>query len=85
MPLVTPGFIDPHTHIIFDGYRENELGMKLAGMNYIEILESGGGILMTVKATREAPLAQLIKNGKIILNRIISETISSTYSSVFPT
>jgi len=69
--LVTPGFIDPHTHIIFDGYRENELGMKLAGMNYIEILESGGGILKTVKATREAPLAQLIKNGKIILNRMM--------------
>ena len=69
--LVTPGFIDPHTHIIFDGYRENELEMKLAGMSYLEILESGGGILKTVKATREAPLTQLIKNGKPILNRMM--------------
>lgn len=69
--LVTPGFIDPHTHIIFDGYRENELEMKLSGKSYIEILESGGGILKTVKATREAPLARLIKNGKIILNRMM--------------
>ena len=69
--LVTPGFIDPHTHIIFDGYRENELEMKLAGKSYIEILESGGGILKTVKATRKAPLARLIKNGKTILNRMM--------------
>ena len=69
--LVTPGFIDPHTHIIFDGYRENELEMKLAGMTYLEILESGGGILKTVKATRKAPLSRLIKNGKTILNRMM--------------
>jgi len=69
--LVTPGFIDPHTHIIFDGYRENELEMKLAGMTYLEILESGGGILKTVNATRKAPLTQLIKNGKNILNRMM--------------
>jgi len=69
--LVTPGFIDPHTHIIFDGYRENELEMKLAGMTYLEILKSGGGILKTVKATRKAPLTQLIKNGKTILNRMM--------------
>ena len=69
--LVTPGLIDPHTHIIFDGYRENELEMKLAGKSYIEILESGGGILKTVKATRKAPLAQLIKNGRSILDRMM--------------
>ncbi|MBY9011695.1 MAG: imidazolonepropionase [Candidatus Lokiarchaeota archaeon] len=69
--LVTPGFIDPHTHIIFDGYRENELEMKLSGKSYMEILESGGGILKTVKATREAALARLIKNGKNILSRML--------------
>ena len=69
--LVTPGFIDPHTHIIFDGYRENELEMKLLGKSYMEILESGGGILKTVKATRNASLARLIKNGKNILNRML--------------
>ena len=69
--LVTPGLIDPHTHIIFDGYRESELEMKLAGKSYIEILESGGGILKTVKATRKAPLAQLIKNGRSILDRMM--------------
>ncbi|GAI65619.1 unnamed protein product [marine sediment metagenome] len=69
--LVTPGFVDPHTHIIFDGFRENELEMKLAGKTYLEILESGGGILKTVKATRNASLEILIQNGKKILNRMM--------------
>ena len=69
--LVTPGLIDPHTHIIFDGYRENELEMKLAGKSYIEILKSGGGIIKTVKATREASLARLIENGIKILDRMM--------------
>ena len=40
--LVTPGFVDPHTHIIFDGSRENELQMKLSGMSYIDILNAAG-------------------------------------------
>ncbi len=70
--LVTPGFVDPHTHIIFDGTRENELSMKLAGKTYIEILEAGGGILKTVQQTRKASLEKLVENGKKILNRMMS-------------
>ncbi len=70
--LVTPGFIDPHTHIIFDGTRENELSMKLKGMTYLEILKAGGGILKTVRETRNAPLEKLVKNGKKILDRMMS-------------
>jgi len=69
--LVTPGFVDPHTHIIFDGFRENELEMKLAGKTYLEILESGGGILKTVETTRKASIDILIQNGKKILNRMM--------------
>jgi imidazolonepropionase len=69
--LVTPGFVDPHTHIIFDGSRENELEMKLAGKTYLEILETGGGILKTVRATRKASLEKLIQNGKKILDKMI--------------
>jgi imidazolonepropionase len=69
--LVTPGFIDPHTHIIFDGSRENELEMKLAGKTYLEILEAGGGILKTVRATRDASLEKLIQNGKKILDKMM--------------
>ncbi len=70
--LVTPGFIDPHTHIIFEGSRENELPMKLEGKTYLEILNSGGGILKTVRETREALLEKLVQNGKKILDRMIS-------------
>ncbi len=69
--LVTPGFVDPHTHIIFDGSRENELEMKLNGMSYLEILNAGGGILKTVKATRKASVEKLVENGKKILDRMM--------------
>ena len=70
--LVTPGFVDPHTHIIFDGTRENELSMKLKGKSYLEILKEGGGILKTVRETRNASLEKLVENGKKILNRMMS-------------
>lgn len=52
--LVTPGLVDAHTHLIFDGWRQNELSMKLHGVSYLEILAGGGGILSTVTATRKA-------------------------------
>ncbi|MFW9906849.1 MAG: imidazolonepropionase, partial [Candidatus Thorarchaeota archaeon] len=68
---VTPGFVDPHTHIIFDGSRENELEMKLNGMSYLEILNAGGGILKTVKATRKASVEKLVANGKKVLDRMM--------------
>jgi imidazolonepropionase len=70
--LVTPGFVDPHTHIIFEGSRENELSMKLEGKSYIEILESGGGILKTVNETRKASIEKLVQNGKKILDSMLS-------------
>ncbi|MFX1503240.1 MAG: imidazolonepropionase, partial [Promethearchaeota archaeon] len=70
--LVIPGFIDPHTHIIFDGTREDELSMKLNGMTYLNILNEGRGILKTVRETRKASLEKLVKNGKNILDRMMS-------------
>ncbi len=70
--LVTPGFVDPHTHIIFDGSRENELQMKLDGKSYLEILQAGGGILKTVRETRKASLEKLVLNGKKILDRMMN-------------
>ena len=51
---VFPGFIDCHTHIVFGGNRAHEFEMRLKGSSYKEIAESGGGILSTVRATREA-------------------------------
>jgi imidazolonepropionase len=69
--LVTPGFVDPHVHLIFAGSRENELAMKLAGKTYLEILEAGGGILKTVRETRKASIFDLVENGKKILDKML--------------
>ncbi|MGE5560590.1 MAG: imidazolonepropionase [Chloroflexota bacterium] len=58
--LVLPGFVDPHTHLVFAGSREDEFTLRLQGATYLEILQSGGGILNTVKRTRAASEAELI-------------------------
>jgi imidazolonepropionase len=60
--LAIPGFVDSHTHLVFGGSRENDFAMKLAGKSYMEILESGGGILNTLKATRTATQDELNSN-----------------------
>jgi imidazolonepropionase len=60
--LATPGFIDSHTHLAFGGSRENDFAMKLAGKSYLEILEAGGGILNTLRSTREASSDDLVRN-----------------------
>ena len=57
---VLPGFVDPHTHVIWAGERAAEFGMKMAGATYLEILKSGGGILSTVRQTRQASLDTLM-------------------------
>jgi len=56
---VCPGFVDPHTHIVFAGRRIDEFELKIRGADYLEILESGGGIISTVRATREAAVEEL--------------------------
>lgn len=61
---VLPGFVDPHTHLIFSGSRESELTLKLEGKTYMDILQSGGGILKTVHATRNASLDDLLVEAK---------------------
>lgn len=68
---VTPGLIDPHTHIIHGGSRENELEMKLTGVPYIEILKRGGGILSTVKATRSMEKEQLKEKARKSLDEML--------------
>ncbi len=60
--LATPGFVDSHTHLVFGGSRENDFAMKLAGKTYMEILDAGGGILSTLRATRAATQKQLTSN-----------------------
>ena len=61
---VTPGLIDPHTHLLFAGTRERELVLRQRGADYLEILEAGGGILSTVAATRAATADELADHGR---------------------
>jgi imidazolonepropionase len=58
--VVCPGFVDPHTHIVYAGERLDEFEQKIKGADYLEILEAGGGILSTVRHTREAAVEQLV-------------------------
>ena len=69
---VMPGFIDPHTHLVFAGSREFELDMKLKGLSYMEILKKGGGIFYTVNETRRATNEELLKQSKKRLDTMIS-------------
>ncbi|MEZ4508859.1 MAG: imidazolonepropionase [Eubacteriales bacterium] len=50
--FVTPGWVDAHTHLVFGGWRQHEIPLKLKGASYLEILQAGGGILDTVRQTR---------------------------------
>ena len=58
--VLMPGFVDPHTHLIWAGDRANEFEMKMSGTPYLDILAAGGGIISTVKATRTANIETLI-------------------------
>ncbi len=59
--VVIPGFVDPHTHLVYAGCRHEEFLMKLKGASYTEILKRGGGINSTVRSTRAALLDELIE------------------------
>ncbi|MGG3875028.1 imidazolonepropionase [Brevibacillus laterosporus] len=69
--LVTPGLIEPHTHLVHGGSREHELSLKLNGASYLEILEKGGGILSTVRATRAATEEELFVKAKKSLDQML--------------
>lgn len=62
--LATPGLADAHTHLIFGGWRQDELADKLHGVPYLDILARGGGILSTVRATRAATEGELLEKGR---------------------
>jgi len=69
---VMPGFVDPHTHLIYAGSREFELDMKLQGCSYMDILKKGGGITYTVDETRKASISDLVKDGNKRLDKMLS-------------
>ncbi len=69
--VITPGLVDPHTHLIHAGSRENEMVWKTRGVSYLDILKKGGGILSTVKATRSASDGALISQVLKSLRRML--------------
>lgn len=74
---ITPGLIDAHTHLIFAGNRANEFELRLQGASYEEIARSGGGIISTVKACREADEAELFELGRQRLNALAKEGVTT--------
>lgn len=70
--LVTPGFVDSHTHLVYGGDRANELKLKLQGRSYMEIIAAGGGIMSTVRATRAATDNQLEEQALVRLRYMAS-------------
>jgi imidazolonepropionase len=69
---VCPSFVECHTHIVFAGDRLDEFELKIKGADYLEILESGGGILSTVRRTREASLNELVEQSKKRLDKMLA-------------
>jgi len=70
--LVTPGFVDPHTHPVFYKGREEEYAMRLAGASYQEIAENGGGILTSIKGVRNASEDELVERVKKRMTRFLN-------------
>ena len=70
--VVVPGFVDPHTHIVYAGDRRHELQRRLAGATYAEIAAEGGGILSTVAATRAASHEELLVGARARLDEMLA-------------
>jgi imidazolonepropionase len=75
--LVTPGFIDCHTHLVYGGDRAHEYELRLAGASYEDIARAGGGIASTVKATRAASEAQLLAQSLPRLRALMGEGVTT--------
>ncbi|NKQ34392.1 MAG: imidazolonepropionase, partial [Chloroflexi bacterium] len=67
-----PGFVDPHTHIPWMGDRAGEFEQRLAGATYMEIMAAGGGIMSTVRAVRQASVADLVADNRSRLERMLA-------------
>jgi imidazolonepropionase len=74
---VLPGFVDSHTHTIFSGDRAEEFSWRLAGSSFLEILERGGGIISTVRATRAAPAEALYEEAFLRLDSMLAHGVTT--------
>lgn len=70
--VVCPGFVDPHTHLIWMGDRAVEFERRIAGATYMEIMAAGGGIMSTVRATRDASVEALVAAARPRLDRMLA-------------
>jgi imidazolonepropionase len=70
--VVMPGFVDPHTHVVFAGDRADEFEQRIAGATYLDIMNAGGGIMSTVRATRAARLDELAAQTRARLDRMLA-------------
>ena len=74
---ITPGLIDPHTHLVFAGDRAHEFELRLAGASYEDIARSGGGIASTVRATRAASDDELVTSALPRLDALLAEGLTT--------
>jgi imidazolonepropionase len=75
--VITPGLIDPHTHLLFAGSRAGELQLRQRGAGYLDILAAGGGILSTVAATRAASADDLLAHGRRWLDEMLGHGVTT--------
>ncbi|MDE1858325.1 MAG: imidazolonepropionase [Thaumarchaeota archaeon] len=75
--LVTPGFVDPHTHLAFAGSREDELERKARGESYVSILAGGGGIQRTVRETRKASARRIAEESSERLLQLVANGVTT--------
>lgn len=75
--VVAPGFVDAHTHLVFGGWRYEEYALRCKGASYLEIAEKGGGIMSTVRATREASREELIERSLGFMDEMLRNGTTS--------
>lgn len=78
--LVTPGLVDPHTHVVYGGSREHEFEMRLEGATYMDIMNTGGGIHATARMTREAIEEELLEQTMSRLDSFLAHGVTMVES-----